>query len=61
MLKNDKREIFRAAADASRIAEWILSTIRRMASADDERDPADDEQPSPASDRGLSGLTLRPA
>ena len=25
VLKDDKREIFRAAADANRIADWILS------------------------------------
>ena len=46
VLKNDKREIFRAAADANRIAEWILSHHPAHAAGDDQPDTADDEQPS---------------
>jgi len=46
VLKNDKREIFRAAADANRIAEWILSHHPAHAAGDGEPDTADDEQPS---------------
>ncbi len=46
VLKNDKREIFRAAADAGRIAEWILSHHPAYAAGDGEPDPADGEQPS---------------
>ena len=46
VLKNDKREIFRAAADANRIAEWILSHHPAHAAGDDDPDTADDEQPS---------------
>ncbi len=45
MLRDDKREIFRAAADANRIAEWILSHHPAHAAGDDEPDTADDEQP----------------
>ncbi len=46
VLKNDKREIFRAAADANRIAEWILSHHPAHAAGGDDPDPVDDEQPS---------------
>jgi antirestriction protein ArdC len=46
VLKNDKREIFRAAADANRIAEWILSHHPAHGLGDGEPDTADDEQPS---------------
>ena len=46
VLKDDKREIFRAAADASRIAEWILSHRPAHGLGDDDPDPVDDEQPS---------------
>ena len=46
VLKDDKREIFRAAADANRIAEWILSHHPAHAAGDDDPDTADDEQPS---------------
>ena len=46
VLKDDKREIFRAAADANRIAEWILSHHPAHAAGDDQPDPVDDEQQS---------------
>ena len=46
VLKDDKREIFRAAADANRIAEWILSHHPAHGLGDDDPDTADDEQPS---------------
>ena len=46
VLKNDKREIFRAAADANRIAQWILSHHPARAAGRDDPDPVDDEQPS---------------
>ena len=54
MLKNDKREIFRAAADANRIAEWILSHHPERAAAADDPDTADDEQPSQAPTEALA-------
>jgi antirestriction protein ArdC len=46
VLKDDKREIFRAAADANRIAEWILSHHPAHGLGDDQPDQVDDEQPS---------------
>ncbi len=46
VLKDDKREIFRAAADANRIAEWILSHHPAHGDGDGDPDTADDEQPS---------------
>ncbi len=46
VLRDDKREIFRAAADANRIAEWILSHHPAHGLGDGEPDTADDEQPS---------------
>ena len=46
VLKNDKREIFRATADANRIADWILSHHPAHAAGDNDPDTADDEQPS---------------
>jgi antirestriction protein ArdC len=56
VLKDDKREIFRAAADANRIAEWILSHHPRHAAGDDDQDAADDAQSSNgnASDKALA-------
>ena len=46
VLKDDKREIFRAAADANRIAEWILSHHPAHAAGGDDPATADDEQRS---------------
>jgi len=46
VLKDDKREIFRAAADANRIAEWILSHHPAHGLGDDQLHTVDDEQPS---------------
>jgi antirestriction protein ArdC len=46
VLKNDKHEIFRAAADANRIAEWILSHHPEHAAGGDDPETADDEQTS---------------
>ena len=54
VLKDDKREIFRAAADANRIAEWILSHHPAHAARDDDPDTADDEQPSTAPSEALA-------
>ncbi len=54
VLKVDKREIFRAAADANRIAEWILSHHPAHAARDDDPDTADDEQPSTAPSEALA-------
>ena len=54
VLKNDKREIFRAAADANRIAEWILSHHPAHGLGDGEPDTADDEQPSQAPTEALA-------
>ena len=54
VLKNDKREIFRAAADANRIAEWILSHHPAHGLGDGEPDPVDDEQPSQAPTEALA-------
>jgi antirestriction protein ArdC len=54
VLKNDKREIFRAAADANRIAEWILSHHPARGLGDGEPDTADDEQPSQAPTEALA-------
>ncbi len=54
VLKNDKREIFRAAADANRIAEWILSHHPAHGLSDSEPDTADDEQPSQAPTEALA-------
>ena len=54
VLKDDKREIFRAAADANRIAEWILSHHPAHAAGDDDSDTADDEQPSTAPTEALA-------
>jgi antirestriction protein ArdC len=54
VLKNDKREIFRAAADASRIAEWILSHHPAHGLGHSDPDTADDEQPSQAADEALA-------
>ena len=48
VLKNDKREVFRAAADANRIAEWILGRHPEHAAGGDDPAAADDEQPSGA-------------
>ncbi|MCW2318526.1 antirestriction protein ArdC [Rhodoblastus acidophilus] len=54
VLKADKREIFRAAADANRIAEWILSHHPAHAAGDDDQDAKDEAQPSNASDEALA-------
>ena len=54
VLKNDKREIFRAAADANRIAEWILSHHPAHGLSDGEPDTADDEQPPQAPTEALA-------
>ena len=54
VLKDDKREIFRAAADANRIAEWILSHHPAHGLAADDPDAADDEQPSQAPTEALA-------
>lgn len=54
VLKDDKREIFRAAADANRIAEWILSHHPDHAAGDDDQDATDEAQPSNASDEALA-------
>ncbi len=54
VFKNDKREIFRAAADANRIAEWILSHHPAHAGSDDQPDTADDEQPPAAPSEALA-------
>jgi antirestriction protein ArdC len=56
VLKDDKREIFRAAADANRIAEWILSHHPGHAAGDDDQDATDEAQPSNgnASDEALA-------
>ena len=54
VLRDDKREIFRAAADANRIAEWILSHHPAHAARDDDPDTADDEQPSTAPSGALA-------
>jgi antirestriction protein ArdC len=54
VLKNDKREIFRASADANRIAEWILSHHPAHGLGDGEPDTADDEQPSQAPTEALA-------
>jgi antirestriction protein ArdC len=54
VLKNDKREIFRAAADANRIAEWILSHHPAHAAGGDDPGTLDDEQPSTAPSEALA-------
>jgi antirestriction protein ArdC len=54
VLKDDKREIFRAAADANRIAEWILSHHPDHATGDDEQDATDDAPPAHASDEAMA-------
>ena len=41
VLRDDKREIFRAAADANRIAEWILAFHPDY--AEKPADPTDDD------------------
>ena len=43
VLKSDTHELFRAAADASRIADWILSHHPDHAES---RDPASEDEPS---------------
>ena len=53
VLKDDKREIFRAAADANRIAEWILAHHPAHAGGGDP-DTVDDEQPSTAPSEALA-------
>jgi antirestriction protein ArdC len=54
VLKDDKREIFRAAADANRIAEWILSHHPAHAAGGDDRGTVDDEQPSTVPSEALA-------
>jgi antirestriction protein ArdC len=54
VLKNDKREIFRAATDANRIAGWILSHHPAHAAGEDNHGTADDEQPSTAPSEALA-------
>jgi antirestriction protein ArdC len=54
VLRDDKREIFRAAADANRITEWILSHHPAHGLSDDDPDTADDEQPSQAPTEALA-------
>ncbi len=54
VLRDDKREIFRAAADANRIAEWILSHHPAHGLGDGEPDTADDEQLSQAPTEALA-------
>ena len=51
VLKSDTREIFRAAADASRIADWILS---HHPDHGESRDPASEDEPSPAPTEALA-------
>ena len=51
VLKSDTREIFRAAADASRIADWILSHHPDHA---ENRDPASEDEPSSAPTEALA-------
>lgn len=53
-LQEDKREIFRAAADANRICEWILSHHPEYANGDDEQDATDQAQPTTYSDEALA-------
>ena len=54
VLRDDKREIFRAAADANRIAEWILSHHPAHGLGDGEPDTADDEPSSQAPTEALA-------
>ncbi|RAI16233.1 hypothetical protein CH337_22460 [Rhodoblastus acidophilus] len=53
-MKADKRKIFRAAADANRIAEWILSHHPEHAAGDDDQDTTAETQRTNASDEALA-------